>query len=221
VSLPDTPPPGPGALAIGLRVVALLAVLVTATWASHSVRDMLDMTLVPSNEQIIHRTIVFGTLAYVVLLALPFVPGAEIGFALLAAFGAGIAPLVYWATVVAMMLAYLAGRLIPIARLGRVLAVLRLRRAADLVARAAPLSREARLALLLEGTSPRLLKLALRNRYLALALLANVPGNVVIGGGGGIMMMAGLSGIFAPLPTFLAVAVAVCPIPLAVMLMGR
>ena len=48
----------------------------------------------------------------------------------------------------------------------------------------------------------------------------NVPGNAVIGGGGGIMMMAGLSGIFAPLPTVLAVMLAVSPVPLAVMLFG-
>jgi hypothetical protein len=32
--------------------------------------------------------------------------------------------------------------------------------------------------------------------------------------------MAGLSGLFAPLPTLLAVALAVAPVPLAVLLMG-
>jgi hypothetical protein len=34
------------------------------------------------------------------------------------------------------------------------------------------------------------------------------------------MMMAGLSGIFAPLPTFLTIAIAVSPVPLAVMFLG-
>ena len=48
----------------------------------------------------------------------------------------------------------------------------------------------------------------------------NTPGNAVIGGGGGIMMLAGLSGLFAPLPTALAIMIAVSPVPIAVMLMG-
>jgi hypothetical protein len=161
-----------------------------------------------------------GLIAYVVFLAAPFVPGAEIGVALLTAFGAAIAPLVYVATVFAMLLAYGIGQLLPVALLVRLLAFLRLRRAADLVARAAPLPRDERLALLLQGAPPRTLALALRHRYLALALVVNMPGNAVIGGGGGIMMMAGLSGIFAPLPTLVTVIVAVAPVPLTVLLLG-
>jgi hypothetical protein len=48
----------------------------------------------------------------------------------------------------------------------------------------------------------------------------NTPGNAVIGGGGGIMLLAGLSGIFAPLPTALSIMIAVSPVPLAVALLG-
>jgi hypothetical protein len=74
--------------------------------------------------------------------------------------------------------------------------------------------------MLLRGRSKRGMRLALRYRYLALALAVNTPGNSVIGGGGGIMMMVGLSGIFAPLPTLLTIAIAVSPIPLAVIFLG-
>ena len=176
--------------------------------------------VMPDDPMQLRRMIALGVLAYVGLLALPFVPGAEIGIALLGAFGAAIAPLVYAATVVSMLLAFALGRLLPVTVLARALAFLHLRRAADLVLRAAPLPQEARLALMLEGAPPRLLALALRHRYLALALAVNTPGNAVIGGGGGIMMMAGLSGLFAPLPTLIAVAVAVAPVPLAVLLLG-
>jgi len=211
---------GPTSLGIAVRVVALVALVLAATWGAHMIRDALNLTIMPVNEQQVHRAIMLGTVAYIGLLALPFVPGAEIGIAMLTAFGAAIAPLVYAATVCAMMLAYLVGRLLPIGALARLLTFLRMRRAAELVERAAPLSREARLAMLLEGAPPRTLALALRYRYAALALAVNVPGNAVIGGGGGIMMMAGLSGIFAPLPTVLAVMLAVSPVPLAVMLFG-
>ena len=95
-----------------------------------------------------------------------------------------------------------------------------MRRAADLVARAAPLSGHERLEMLLEGQPKRALSLGLRYRYVALALAVNTPGNSIIGGGGGIMMMAGLSGIFSPLATFLTIALAVSPVPLAVIFLG-
>lgn len=161
-----------------------------------------------------------GSVAYIGLLAMPFVPGAEIGMAMLTAFGAGIAPLIYSATVLAMLLAYALGRFIPVGVLATLLSFLRMRRAAELVLRAAPLARQERLALLLKGAPPRVVALALRHRYIALALSVNVPGNAIIGGGGGIMMLAGMSGIFAPLPTTLSIMIAVSPVPIAVMLIG-
>lgn len=203
-----------------LRLIVLIAVLVIATWGAHMIRDALNLQIRPDNEQQVHRAIMLGSAAYVGLMALPFVPGAEIGIAMLAAFGANIAPLIYAMTVASMMLAYTIGRFLPIGALERLLSFLRLRRAAHLVARAAPLSREERIAMLLDGQSKRAVKLGLRYRYIAVALAVNTPGNSIIGGGGGIMMIAGLSGIFSPLATFLTIAVAVSPVPLAVMFLG-
>lgn len=205
---------------IALRIALLVAIAIAATWAAHWVRDALNLTIMPSIEIQVHRSIMLGSAAYIVLLAMPFVPGAEIGIALLTAFGAAIAPLVYAATVIAMMLAYTVGRLLPATTLARALSFLRMRKAAELVTRAAPLDPAERLAMLLEGAPPRTVGRALRHRYVALALIVNVPGNSVIGGGGGIMMMAGLSGIFAPVQTFLTIAVAVSPVPVAIFLLG-
>ena len=206
--------------AIALRAVILVIIVVVATWAAHLLRDALDLTIRPTNEEQVHRTLMLGMVAYVGLLSIPFVPGAEIGIAMLTAFGGAIAPLVYVATVIAMMLTYTVGRFLPGTTLARLLSFLRLRKAAELVARAAPLSSEDRLTLLLEGAPPRTVGLALRQRYLALALIVNVPGNAVIGGGGGIMLMAGMSGIFAPLQTLLTISIAVSPVPIMVILFG-
>lgn len=213
-------PAVPSAGALLLRLALLVIIIVLATWGAHAIRDALDLQIRPDNEQQVHRAIMFGTVAYIGLLALPFVPGAEIGLAMLAAFGPAIAPLIYVCTVASMTLAYAVGRFLPIGALERILSLLRMRRAAALVARAAPLSQEERLAMLLEGQTSSSLSIMLRYRYVALALAVNTPGNSVIGGGGGIMIMAGLSGIFSPLSTFLTVAVAVSPIPLAVMFLG-
>ncbi len=203
-----------------VRVGILFAFIVLATWGVHMIRDALDLQIRPDNEQQVHKAIMIGAVAYVALLAMPFVPGAEIGIALLAGFGAAIAPLIYVCTIAAMMLAFTVGRFLPISALGRLLQVLRMRRAAELVARAAPLSKDERVAMLLEGQSKRVLRLALRYRYVAMAVAVNAPGNSIIGGGGGIMIIAGLSGIFTPLSTFLTVILAVSPVPLAVIFLG-
>lgn len=206
--------------ALILKIGFVIGVVVLATWGALLIRDALDLHIRPDNEQQVHQAIMIGTVAYVGLLAIPFVPGAEIGIALLAAFGTAIAPLIYICTVAAMMLAFTVGRFLPIDALERLLLLLRMRRAADLVARAAPMSKDERVAMLLEGQSKRVLHLALRYRYIAMAAAVNIPGNSVIGGGGGIMIIAGLSGIFSPISTFLTVILAVSPVPLAVAFFG-
>ncbi|MEO0498901.1 MAG: hypothetical protein AAF141_16370 [Pseudomonadota bacterium] len=191
-----------------LKIGILIGFLVLATWGVHMIRDALDLQIRPDNEQQVHKAIMIGAVAYVVLLAIPFVPGAEIGIALLAGFGAAIAPLVYVCTVAAMMLGFMVGRFLPVGALERVLLILGLRRAANLVARAAPLSKDERVAMLLEGQSKRVVRLALQYRYVAIAVALNTPGNSIVGGGGGIMIIAGLSGIFTPALTFLTVILA-------------
>ena len=202
------------------KFLAILCVILFATWASHYIRDALSLEIMPRYEQGVHRAVTLGTIAYVGLLALPFVPGAEIGIALLTSFGSAIAPLVYVATVVAMMLAYIVGLLLPTALLVKLLRFLRMRKAADLIGRAAALPVEDRMALLMEAAPPHVVRIALKRRYVALAIAVNLPGNVVVGGGGGIMMMAGLSGIFTPVPTLIAIVIGVSPVPLAIMLFG-
>lgn len=205
---------------LALRVGILIAVIVLATWGVHLIRDALDLQIRPDNEQQVHKAIMIGAVAYIALLAMPFVPGAEIGVALLAGFGAAIAPLIYVCTVAAMMLVFTIGRFLPISALEQFFRVLRLTRAADLVARAASLSKDDRLEMLLEGQSKRTVSIAVRYRYVAIALAVNMPGNSIIGGGGGIMIVAGLSGIFTPPATFLTILIAVSPVPLAVMFLG-
>ena len=84
----------------------VVAFLVLATWGAHVIRDALDLQIRPDNEQQVHRAIMLGSVAYVGLLAFPFVPGAEIGLAMLAAFGPAIAPLVYVCTVASLRGSY-------------------------------------------------------------------------------------------------------------------
>lgn len=157
---------------------------------------------------------------FAILLALPFVPGAEIGLALLMVFGAKAVPLVWLTTVLALCLSYCMGRFVPPEAMARGLAAIGARHAADLVRTLAKAPMAERGALL-EAASPGGPGSWLaRNRYLALAVLFNLPGNTLLGGGGGIAFAAGASRLFAPLPYVALVTVAVSPVPIMFALWG-
>ena len=158
-------------------------------------------------------------LAYAIMLALPYVPGIEVGLALMMVEGSWVAPAVYGATLAGLMLAYGVGRLVSYGALEQTFRDLRLTRAADGIARIAPLDQGARL-MLLQSALPRWLAAAAPLRYLVLAVLINVPGNIALGGGGGLLLFAGLSRLFAPLPLLVTLIVAISPVPVAVWFMG-
>lgn len=159
-------------------------------------------------------------LAYIVLTAIPFVPGTEIGVALLMVFGARIALVMYLATVAALTLAFAVGRLAPGRRLAAWLGRRGLIRAAAVIEafeRLSPRGRDRYLTQTLPGwLKPWLVD----HRMITLIVLINLPGNTLVGGGGGIAMMTGLSKLM-PFSHFLAaVLVAVAPVPVAVMMAG-
>lgn len=77
-----------------------------------------------------------------------------------------------------------------------------------------------RLQFLLDTTPNRLTPFLLRYRYLALVILLNTPGNSLIGGGGGIALIAGLSGLFKWYYFAMAMALAIAPIPIAFYVMS-
>lgn len=206
------------------RVVALvcaaLALYLLGRFAAHLLIEQFSLHVTARTEPLLHRTVMTATVAYVVLMAIPFTPGAEIGLSMLMIFGAKICFLVYVSTVLAVTLAYLAGRLLPARLAARAFGLVGLSRARDFAARLAPLSAEQRLAVLVQDSPARLLPFLVRHRYLALALLLNLPGNIVIGGGGGLALLAGMTRLF-PFPAYLlTVALAVAPVPLIVFLAG-
>ena len=131
---------------------------------------------------------------YVLLMALPFVPGLELGVALMLLLGHEGVAAVYAGTQAALLLSFVCGRHLC----GRVSWPRWLRR--FMTALAAPAS----------GVPGRFGP----RHHVGLALLLNLPGNGVLGGAGGIAMLAGASGRFT-LPAYcLTVAVATSPVPL-------
>ena len=155
-------------------------------------------------------------LAYIVLTAIPFVPGTEIGVALLMVFGAKVAVIVYLSTIAALTLSFTLGRLVPEHRLAGWLRRHGIDRVAVLIEAFARLGPHGRDRYLTQH-APRWLKPWLVNhRMLTLIALVNLPGNTLLGGGGGIALVTGLSKLMSFPQFLLGVALGVAPVPVAV-----
>lgn len=159
-------------------------------------------------------------IGYVILLAIPFVPGVEIGIAILMVQGANAAPMVYGATVAGLLLAFCIGQFAPMPRLIRLCQDLRLNRIGHMLERIEMTPRNDRLDAM-QNRLPRWLAPILCNyRYVTLGIAINLPGNIALGGGGGIMITAGLSRLFQTSFVLLTIIIATLPVPLSVWLMG-
>ncbi len=209
-------------LRVGLTRLAIkAAIIVGAVLVIHAVMEWAtDRAEAAGSGGLMIGVLSILLLAYALLIAVPFMPGIEIGISLLMLKGAPIAPMVYLATVLGLLLAYVAGRYTPYTWLHGILADLRLKRACDMVDRLAPMSRQERLGHL-TARAPNWLKPVVgTGRYVLLGILFNLPGNAVIGGGGGIAFIAGFSRLFRPAYTTLVIMIAVLPVPLAVWFLG-
>jgi hypothetical protein len=158
------------------------------------------------------RTLLLLVLIYATTLALPFVPGMELGALLMLALGPRGVVLVYVASLVGLSVSYAVGRWLP--------------------ARWAPTGlpsvdpdtpRVDTTSLLHTLVSGPCMKRWLparfgtwlaTHRYLALAIGLNLPGNMVIGGGGGIALLCGLSRQYRYRRFLATIAVAISPLPI-------
>lgn len=202
------------------KLALFISVLIGANYTGNWVMEQLSGHLTPSTEPTLHRLIMTATAVYILLMMLPFVPGAEVGFGMMATLGPKIVPLVYASTVLALSLSFLIGRMVPEEKVIATFEAVRLKRAARLLRNLHDLEVEERLGFILSQTSSRFVPFLLRYRFIALMIALNIPGNAVIGGGGGISLVAGFSRLF-PFHYFLiAVVIAVAPIPLFLFVLG-
>lgn len=201
-------------------VILYLGLLAGGSVLGHHLYELLRPEMEAADPKALRAMIATATALYVVTSALPFVPGAEIGFGMILIMGSKIAVLVYSAMVAALLVAYAAGRIVPAKALAAFFDYIGLNRARDLVLHTAPLDPKARLEFLASKAPHKIVPFLLRHRYIALLVLLNLPGNSIVGGGGGIALTAGLSGLY-PFPGYLAtVLIAVAPIPTFVLVTG-
>ena len=199
---------------LAVKIGIVLALLVALHFAGSWMVEWIESHLSPLHRGYGDIVLLVVTGIYILLMTVPFVPGIELGLALLMILPMKGIAVVYFSTLAALCLSFLIGRLVPAPAIMGLLDWLHLRRARDLMARLEPLTPGERLNLLVEIAPARAIPFLLRHRYIAVAVAFNVPGNYLIGGGGGIGMMAGLSGLFRFPAYALMVGVAISPIPL-------
>ncbi len=224
---PDTGRPLAGPPPLWISAARMILRILTVLFLVYLLHLAIDWTMAQSKKledngrTMVSLGLLLSLLAvYTLLIATPFVPGVEIGLSLMLLKGADIVLAVYLATVLGLILAFLLGRLMTVERLILFFTDLRLGRICQMLEEYRGLSSEdvvQRLESRLQSTWGQRF---LRSRYLMLALLINLPGNAMMGGGGGISLVAGLSRLFDSRFILLTYCLAVAPIPILVWLYG-
>ncbi len=149
---------------------------------------------------------------YMLFLSIPFLPGIELGLLLMFLVGTKMIIIVYFFTVLGLTLSFLLGRCLPLQ------GVQFLFRKQDL-----SLMKYQKMPNLINTQTEKLLGKRFTNyikKYpcMVVALLLNLPGNFILGGGGGIALLSGLNPSVSLKHFVITVALATLPFPLLVLL---
>jgi hypothetical protein len=197
-----------------LKLSLVVGLLVLLNYGGRVVVEQINFQLWPEHENLMVTAFWFCVAVYVLWMAIPFVPGIELGLALMVMLGARGVVLVYLCTLLSLSLSFAVGRLIPLKVFSRFLGWLHLQKAQNLVLELEPLNSEEKLDFLLRTAPSKIIPYLLRHRYLMIAVALNLPGNVIIGGGGGIGLIAAMSNL-CPFPKYLLfVSLAITPLPI-------
>jgi hypothetical protein len=200
-----------------LKISFIVGILVLLNYGGSLVVEHINFQLWPRHEHIMITMLWFSIVVYILWMAIPFVPGVELGLVLMIMLGGKGVILVYLCTLLSLSLSFTIGRLIPLGAFARFFGWLHLHKAQDLVIQLQPLNSEQRLDFLLRTAPSRVIPFLLKHRYLMIAVVLNLPGNALIGGGGGIGLISGMSRLY-PFPKYiLLVSLAITPLPLLVL----
>ena len=218
MTLEASPRPAGKGIRLAVKIALFLGILVFLNYAMGWLANFIAFQMWPRHINIAFFLLFASIGLYILLLAIPFLPGIEVGLMLMAMLGHKGIVLVYLCTVLALSLSFLFGRLLPPRHLARALGWFHLTRAREMVDALAPLGPEERLRFLTRSAPSRIVPFLLRHRYLIIGVLFNVPGNALIGGGGGIGLIAGMSRLF-PFPKYLLlICLAITPGPIIFLL---
>ena len=196
------------------KISLIVGFLVLVNYGGSLVVEQINFQLWPEHEHLMITALWFAIVVYVLWMALPFVPGIELGLALMVMLGTRGVVLVYLCTLLSLSLSFTIGRLIPLNDFARLLGWLHLYKAQDLVLQLEPLNSEEKLNFLLRTAPSKVIPFLLKHRYLTIAIALNLPGNSLIGGGGGIGLITGMSRLYPFTKYILLVSLAITPLPI-------
>jgi len=207
-------------LSLLLRWGVLIGVVVLINSFVSSLLDVYVEKPTLQAGMVFGSTILLLLVLYAVLLAIPFFPGAEVGILILTTQGSSAAPFVYLATVLGLLTSYFMGLAFSSRLKYTLLKSLGLQRTADFVKSMQGLAPQERLVLLQDSAPSWIGNWVISRRYILIALLLNIPGNSMMGGGGGILFLSGLSRLFSNFYILLTITLAVLPVPALVYFFG-
>jgi hypothetical protein len=204
-----------------MRLLIVVAILVTiAFWLDYWIRGELGMArkfVLLAQGEWGRGVLIAGGILYSLLLSLPFVPGVELGILLMCIFGKEGIVFVYLATVAGLSLAFLIGRLIPRRWIESGWETLAGSRSCS--SQSGGIEKMAECMSAGRKHLPSWLKSYLvKYRYFTIAVLVNMPGNYILGGGGGISLACGTSRRISWKGFLVTIILAVSPVPLFVYL---
>jgi hypothetical protein len=195
-------------------MLLLLAAIVAANLGGSWFASQLNFQIWPWHSEMIDAFVLAMLIAYILAMTMPFVPGIEIGLALMLLLGREGIPLVFLCTQFALALSFVLGRCVPVRVFITLFCRLGMDRACNLLERIDSVPPAQRLELLTPTAPGGWGAILLRHRFIALAVALNLPGNALIGGAGGIGMLAGMSQMFPFRAYILVIAMATLPLPL-------
>jgi hypothetical protein len=201
-----------------LRMAIILAIIILLNVAGAWLGRQVNFQLFPRHDSMLQTILLIAILIYIVLMATPFMPGIEVGLAIMLMLGSKSALLIYLCTLIALSISYMIGKYFPLQLVHRLLRWLYLHKASALVSRLEPLNQQERLKLVYEKAPKRFAPFLLDHRYATIAVLLNLPGNALLGGGGGIGLVIGMSRLIPFHKYFLLISLAVAPVPLGLYL---
>ena len=211
-------PPAGNGIRLAVKIALFLGILIFLNYLVGWLAIFVAFEMWPRHIDMAFFLLFTSIGLYILLLAIPFLPGIEVGLIIMAMVGIKGIVLVYLCTVLSLSLSFLFGRLLPPRYLARALGWFHLNRARDLVTSLEPLDTDERLRFLLRSAPSRIVPFLLRQRYLIIGVLFNVPGNALIGGGGGIGLIAGMSRLFPFSKYLLLICLAITPGPILFLL---
>ncbi len=205
---------------LGKRAPHIAGVIAVVVFSFIAFNHLLDFakTLEGGETKIGILLAVFA--AFAVLVSVPFMPSVNMAMALMILRGPDEVWAVYAASVAGLSFAFFYGYLVPHRILHIIFADIGFHRGTALIDRFAGMNRTERLAHIYEFTPNRIRGWLTKWRYLTIAIALNFPGSVVVGGAGGILLVAGMSRLFAPLQLMLTIALVLLPIPVAISVFG-